>query len=61
MTFTFDILVTTLTKEYKLREQVWLYPGKAGWYFITIPTDVTKEIDYFFSEQKEVRDRCGLR
>ncbi len=52
MTRTFDILVTNMTKEYKLKEKVWLYPGKAGWYFITIPTGVAKEIDYFFSEQK---------
>jgi hypothetical protein len=42
-----------MTKEYTLKEKVWLYPGKAGWFFITIPTHITKDIDYFFSQEKK--------
>ncbi len=42
-----------MTIKYQLKEKIWLYPGKAGWYFITVPSSMTKEIDYFFSHQKK--------
>lgn len=42
-----------MTKTYSLTEKIWLYPGKAGWFFITIPEEVSKEIDYFFANQKK--------
>lgn len=32
---------------------MWLYPGKAGWHFITIPVTTAKEIDYYFSHTKK--------
>jgi hypothetical protein len=41
-----------MTKTYNLKEKVWLYPGKAAWYFINIPADISKEIDFFFSQHK---------
>ena len=41
-----------MIKTYLLKEHVWLYPGKVGWYFITIPKKTTEEIDYFFSHVK---------
>ncbi len=41
-----------MTRAYSLTEKLWLYPGKAGWYFITIPQGVAKEIDFRFSLQK---------
>ena len=31
---------------------MWLYPGKAAWYFITIPPETAADIDYFFSIHK---------
>jgi hypothetical protein len=40
-------------KKYRLEEKIWLYPGKAGWYFITVPAGIAKEIDFFFSHQKK--------
>lgn len=42
-----------MLKSYTLTEKLWLYPGKAGWFFITIPHVVTKEIDFYFSLQKK--------
>ncbi|MBP9820096.1 DUF1905 domain-containing protein [Candidatus Woesebacteria bacterium] len=41
-----------MIKKYNLKEKIWLYPGKAGWYFITIPIEVSSDIDFFFSQQK---------
>ena len=42
-----------MTKTYQLKAKTWLYPGKAAWHFLTIPTDITKEIDYYFSMAKK--------
>ena len=41
-----------MTKEYSFKSKIWLYPGKAGWHFLTLPVDVAKDIDYFFSMDK---------
>jgi hypothetical protein len=41
-----------MKKEYKLKEKVWLYPGRASWYFLTVPTSIAKDIDFFFSMYK---------
>lgn len=38
--------------EYKLKEKLWLYEGKAAWHFITIPPKVTKNIDFYFRMNK---------
>lgn len=35
-----------------MKTKVWLYPGMAGWHFVTIPKKTTKDIDYFFSTAK---------
>lgn len=29
---------------YAFRSEVWLYPGEAGWHFVTLPVDVAEEI-----------------
>lgn len=42
----------SMKKKYQLEEKVWLYPGKAGWYFITVPPVIAKDIDFFFSHVK---------
>ena len=42
-----------MTKRYTLKEKMWLYPGKAAWYFVTVPPEITADIDYFFSMQKK--------
>lgn len=42
-----------MEQKYHLQEKIWLYPGKAGWYFVTIPADVTQDIDFSFSHLKK--------
>lgn len=34
--------------------ELWLYPGEAGWYFLTLPTHVADDID------EEVGERAGF-
>ncbi|OGG47031.1 hypothetical protein A2671_02145 [Candidatus Kaiserbacteria bacterium RIFCSPHIGHO2_01_FULL_49_13] len=33
---------------YNLRGKVWLYPGMAGWHFVTLPKKQSKEIKQLF-------------
>ena len=37
---------------YNIRAKVWLYPGMAGWHFISIPEKQSREIKTLFSEFK---------
>jgi hypothetical protein len=30
--------------EYKIRSKIWLYPGMAGWHFLSVPKRQTAEI-----------------
>lgn len=39
-------------KTYDINEKVWLYPGKAAWHFVTIPKDISSDIDYYFAQNK---------
>src|SRR5437868_14629956 len=32
------------TAEYKVRAKVWIYPGKGGWHFATLPRKQSAEI-----------------
>lgn len=41
-----------MKKIYQIKTKVWLYPGKAGWYFVTIPKKVAQDIDFYFSLEK---------
>jgi hypothetical protein len=34
---------------YKLRGKVWLYPGMAGWHFVSVPKSKSKEIKELFA------------
>lgn len=38
--------------EYHLTEKIWLYSGRDAWHFITIPSDVTEEINFYFDHLK---------
>jgi hypothetical protein len=29
---------------YEIRAEIWVYPGKGGWHFMTLPTDVAARI-----------------
>ena len=37
--------MSTDATTYRFRARLWLYSGKAAWHFITLPHDVTDEID----------------
>lgn len=41
-----------MKKIYKITAKVWLYPGMAGWHFVTIPKSVAKNIKFYFSTVK---------
>lgn len=42
-----------MNKTFSFQAKVWIYPGKAGWHFVTLPVETSKEIDYFFSQHKK--------
>ena len=29
---------------YEMRAEIWVYPGKGGWHFVTLPTEVATRI-----------------
>lgn len=37
---------------YKIRAKVWLYPGMAGWHFVTVPQKQSTEIKTIFGALK---------
>lgn len=37
---------------FKIRAKVWLYPGMAGWHFVSVPKKETKEISERFGVMK---------
>lgn len=41
-----------MTKTYTFKTKVWLYPGIAGWHFMTLPKKIAENIDFFFSTHK---------
>ena len=42
-----------MKKTYTFQAQVWLHPGESGaWHFLSVPEDITKEINFYFSEAK---------
>jgi hypothetical protein len=42
-----------MTKTYTVLAKVWLYPGKAGWHFVSIPPNTTQDIDFYFGHAKK--------
>jgi len=38
--------------QYKIKAELWEYPGKAAWHFITVPKNNSKEITELFGEAK---------
>lgn len=38
--------------QYKFNSSVWLYPGMAGWHFVTVPKDISEDIKRNFGDQK---------
>ena len=37
---------------YKFKSKVWLYSGEAAWYFVTLPKDVARQIDFEHGHNK---------
>lgn len=33
-----------VTPSYSFRAELWLYPGEAGWHFLTLPADVADDL-----------------
>lgn len=38
--------------EYIFEANVWLWPGNAGWHFVTLPKDLSEEITARFGDRK---------
>lgn len=41
-----------MTKEFSFKAKVWVYPGPAAWYFVTVPKKDKEQIDFFFAHVK---------
>jgi hypothetical protein len=41
-----------INKNYKFKSQVWIFDGPTPWYFVTLPKEMSKEIDFFFEDSK---------
>jgi hypothetical protein len=41
-----------MTKTYSFKATVWLYPGMAGWHFVTLPKDTRDDINFYFAHAK---------
>ena len=41
-----------MTNKFSINTKIWLYPGMAGWHFVTLPKGITKDIDFFFAHAK---------
>jgi len=37
--------------QYIFEANVWLYPGNAGWHFITLPIDIAEDIKNLFGDK----------
>lgn len=33
-----------MTSSYSFRAELWLYPGEAGWHFLTLPADIADDL-----------------
>ncbi|MEK7132256.1 MAG: DUF1905 domain-containing protein [Patescibacteria group bacterium] len=41
-----------LKNKYKIKSEVWLYPGMAGWHFMSVPKKQSEEIRKLFGAMK---------
>jgi hypothetical protein len=37
--------------QYKVSSKVWLYPGMAGWHFVTVPQEISEDIKQLFGDR----------
>lgn len=42
-----------MIKLFKVNAKVWLYPGKAAWHFVSVPKEISENIDFYFSDVKK--------
>ncbi len=45
--------MTKNNKTFRIRSEVWLYPGMAGWHFLSIPKKQSADISKRFSSLKK--------
>ncbi len=38
--------------QYSFKSTVWEYPGKGGWFFVTVPQEISKDIHEKFYDKK---------
>ena len=43
--------MTPARAEYRVRARLWLYPGKGGWYFVTVPRAQSRKIKALFGPE----------
>lgn len=53
-----------ITLEYNFDAELWLWPAKDAWHFITLPRDAAEEIRFFHPQRRgfgslRVEARCG--
>jgi hypothetical protein len=41
-----------MSNSYTIQTKLWIYPGDAAWHFVNIPSNVTEEINFLYSERK---------
>lgn len=41
-----------MNKTFKLDTKIWQYKGRSAWHFVTIPTDISENIDFYFAHAK---------
>lgn len=41
-----------MTSSYKIKSKVWLYPGMAGWHFLSVPKKQAAQINKSFGDLK---------
>lgn len=42
--------IDQMVNQYKIKSKVWLYPGMAGWHFVSVPKKQSKEIKKVFGD-----------
>lgn len=39
-------------REFSFTSNLWVYSGKAAWYFVTLPKELSEEIDFYHGHMK---------
>lgn len=47
--------------QYEIEGNVWMYPGMGGWYFVTVPQDVSEDIKKMFHDRAKAWGSLPVR